>query len=125
MLIKIKEGNNPNILNWTKPEFKNITSFKNRLNQSRTNSLITIGTTRLDYAADLLNLLNDSLSTYNEIWIVIGPEGGWSKTEIQFAINEGCIAVKLGNYILRTSTASIAATQAMMSWRSNLVKYIG
>jgi len=40
---------------------------------------------------------------------VIGPEGGWSNTEITAMIEFGCRAITLGPRTLRTETASIAA----------------
>lgn len=42
--------------------------------------------------------------------IFIGPEGGYSETEIKFAVENGCIPVSLGRRILRTETAGMAAS---------------
>lgn len=41
--------------------------------------------------------------------LLIGPEGGWSDTEIQWARDQGCLGASLGPRILRAETAAIAA----------------
>jgi 16S rRNA (uracil1498-N3)-methyltransferase len=43
------------------------------------------------------------------IALVIGPEGGLSDSENEYAISKGFIPIKLGPRILRTETAAIAA----------------
>ena len=50
-----------------------------------------------------------SLAAAATISIAIGPEGGWSKAEIDLANAQGFIALSLGNRILRTETAALAA----------------
>ena len=50
-----------------------------------------------------------SLSGTTSVSIAIGPEGGWSKAEIDLANAQGFIALSLGNRILRTETAALAA----------------
>ena len=55
----------------------------------------------------------------NQIWIAIGPEGGWTLDEQMFAKEFGCNEVQFGKSILRTSTAAVVATQLMVSWRRN------
>ena len=44
-----------------------------------------------------------------ELALLTGPEGGFSETEIERAVNAGFIAVSMGKRILRAETASIAA----------------
>ena len=44
-----------------------------------------------------------------KITIAVGPEGGFSESEIQTALALGAIPIQLGNYILRIETAAIAA----------------
>jgi 16S rRNA (uracil1498-N3)-methyltransferase len=41
--------------------------------------------------------------------MVVGPEGGFSEKEIQFAINQGFQPISLGPSILRTETAVAVA----------------
>ena len=54
------------------------------------------------------------------IWNVIGPEGGWSPTEIDFFNENNNTFVKLSDTILRTSTASINASSILNQWRIDL-----
>jgi len=53
------------------------------------------------------------------LWNVIGPEGGWSKNEIQFFIKNKIPFVKLSETILRTSTATVNATSILNQWRND------
>lgn len=53
---------------------------------------------------ELPNSINDT-----GIELLIGPEGGFSSTEIAYAQNQGFKIVSLGSRILRTETAPIAA----------------
>jgi len=45
----------------------------------------------------------------HSFYIVIGPEGGFSKEEVSFAKSRGFVVVSLGNWILRAETAAISA----------------
>lgn len=62
------------------------------------------------------NLLKSTLSKYNindTIVYVIGPEGGFSPSEEQILIDNGYIPLSLGNYVLRTETASLFIMSAV------------
>lgn len=61
---------------------------------------------------DLISTVNDSNGI--TVSIVIGPEGGFSKKEVELAINAGMIPVGLGNRILRTETAASFALSALV-----------
>ena len=56
-----------------------------------------------------------------EIVIVVGPEGGISEDELAAFAQVGAEPVRLGSSVLRTSTAGVAATAALLSrtprWR--------
>ncbi|MDR1055930.1 MAG: 16S rRNA (uracil(1498)-N(3))-methyltransferase [Prevotellaceae bacterium] len=54
-------------------------------------------------------LFQKSIVSKEDILILIGPEGDFSKTEITLALNNGYQAVSLGNSRLRTETAGIVA----------------
>ena len=43
------------------------------------------------------------------VTVLIGPEGGFSEDEVGKALEKGFVSVSLGEFILRTETASIAA----------------
>jgi 16S rRNA (uracil1498-N3)-methyltransferase len=45
----------------------------------------------------------------NTALILIGPEGDFSPTEIQAALNRNYIPISLGNSILRVETAGVVA----------------
>lgn len=56
------------------------------------------------------DIKNESLNNNDfEVNIIIGPEGGFSKKEIEIATNNGFSILSLGKRILRTETASIVA----------------
>jgi 16S rRNA (uracil1498-N3)-methyltransferase len=46
--------------------------------------------------------------TAREVWLAIGPEGGWTDDEIEVATKAGWQDVGLGRRLLRTETAAIA-----------------
>jgi 16S rRNA (uracil1498-N3)-methyltransferase len=54
------------------------------------------------------------------IWLFIGPEGGWSETEVQQAAPAGIAAVSLGPRILRTETAGPIAAALVLYHRGEL-----
>ena len=53
--------------------------------------------------------------SYSEITLLIGPEGGFSDDEIKLAKKSNFIAVNLGQRILRTETAALAAISAIQA----------
>jgi 16S rRNA (uracil1498-N3)-methyltransferase len=55
-----------------------------------------------------------------KIAIFIGPEGGFDRKEIEFAVSHGAMAVSLGKRILRTETAGIAVL-SMLLYRLELL----
>lgn len=54
------------------------------------------------------------ISNCKTVGIVIGPEGGFEESEIDFALNAGGVTVSLGKRILRTETAAITAVAMCM-----------
>ncbi len=46
--------------------------------------------------------------------LFIGPEGGWSAEELDFAKNAGIPIVRLGDTVLRAETASVAAATLLL-----------
>jgi 16S rRNA (uracil1498-N3)-methyltransferase len=49
------------------------------------------------------------------VLVVIGPEGGWSKDEVQIAEQAGIEQITLGQHILRAETAAIATISILQS----------
>ncbi len=63
------------------------------------------------------NSLNTLKPETMHVTLLSGPEGGFSEQERKLAIIAGFIPVRLGNRILRTETASLAALSAIqMLW---------
>jgi 16S rRNA (uracil1498-N3)-methyltransferase len=54
----------------------------------------------------LKEILNKNKNV-SKVGVIVGPEGGFDKSEIEKLTSEGAIAVTLGNRILRTETAPI------------------
>lgn len=54
-------------------------------------------------------LLQNEIQKTSDVLILIGPEGDFSKEEVQKAISLGFIPVSLGNSRLRTETAGVVA----------------
>ena len=60
----------------------------------------------------LKNIIKNS--TYTNVNIIIGPEGGFDEAEALLARNSGINTVTLGPRILRTETAPVAVCSALM-----------
>jgi 16S rRNA (uracil1498-N3)-methyltransferase len=54
-------------------------------------------------------LASQLASTNNSVAMLIGPEGGWTDTELVLAKRSGFACVRFGPRVLRTETAAIAA----------------
>ena len=54
------------------------------------------------------------IQTKNQVGILIGPEGGFEKDEIEMALQNGIEAVSLGKRILRTETAGMVVLSVIM-----------
>ncbi len=50
-----------------------------------------------------------NLSPSGEVYVFIGPEGGWHEKEVEMLKRAGAISAGLGNRILRTETAALTA----------------
>ena len=94
------------------------------INSIENKDIISVSVTR-DVSSDNLNhWLKKKQSVLDKkggiLWNVIGPEGGWSKGEIEFFIKNNIAFVKLSESILRTSTATVSATSILSQWRNHL-----
>jgi 16S rRNA (uracil1498-N3)-methyltransferase len=60
--------------------------------------------------------LRDVLSSAEgEIFLAVGPEGGWTEEELQLFQTAGWMSASLGPTVLRAETAAIAATAIVIS----------
>ena len=94
------------------------------INSIENKDIISVSVTR-DVSSDNLNhWLKKKQNVLDKkggvLWNVIGPEGGWSKGEIEFFIKNQIAFVKLSETILRTSTATVSATSILSQWRNHL-----
>jgi 16S rRNA (uracil1498-N3)-methyltransferase len=53
--------------------------------------------------------------TGDEIWVLVGPEGGWEDEELGQVLEHGYTAITLGSRILRAETAAIATISVLQS----------
>ena len=94
------------------------------INSIENKDIISVSVTRDDSSDNLNHWLKKKQSVLDKkggvLWNVIGPEGGWSKGEIEFFIKNKIAFVKLSESILRTSTATVSATSILSQWRNHL-----
>ena len=64
---------------------------------------------------DSVSLAEQDLRNERELFLLIGPEGGFESSEAEFLKAKGWEAVGLGPRILRTETAAIAGTAVIMA----------
>ncbi len=57
---------------------------------------------------EVLKRFSPLFSPFGKIYLMVGPEGGFTKGEVEEAKRNGFIAVKLGQRLLRTETAAIS-----------------
>ncbi|MFC1781590.1 RsmE family RNA methyltransferase [Planctomycetota bacterium] len=67
-----------------------------------------------DSAVSLKKILNNSESAPVNIALFIGPEGGFSESEMEFFLGNGAITFGLGRRILRTETAAVVASAIIL-----------
>jgi len=127
----VKELNNENIIRFQKiiheaveqserlwsPEVMQTLTFFNWINDLPSEAQIGFASTRIQNLQDCVNWLEETPHKVNQVWVVIGPEGGWNKDEEELAFEAGLVGVSMGETILRTSTAAVSACQLMTSWR--------
>ena len=100
-----------------RPELRHALKFSNWVNDLPSDSQIGFGTTRIDDLKDCVDWLKETTYKVNQVWVVIGPEGGWNKDEEALAFDSGFVGISIADNILRTSTAAVSACQLMNSWR--------
>ncbi len=101
------------------PDCRRIIDVKDWLKNRPVNSALAFASPRMLPLNRFHLWTNSFRKQVDELWIAIGPEGGWTEQEKSFAKEVGCSEVFFGDSILRTSTAAVVATQLMVSWRQN------
>ncbi|AIL32510.1 16S rRNA (uracil(1498)-N(3))-methyltransferase [Basilea psittacipulmonis] len=64
--------------------------------------------------------LNEVLASHTDqpIFICVGPEGGWSSSEIQTLTDKGAVLFQHGQRVLRTETAGMAFSAAIFTLKN-------
>lgn len=70
--------------------------------------------------ANLAHVLKEH-PTCSSMLIAIGPEGGFERTEIDYAVDHGFVCVSLGKRILRAETAAMSAL-TMVSYHYDMLE---
>ncbi len=101
-----------------KPTLQKTIPFKNWLLNRSPNDFFALAVTRKDTSVELSTLIKGKPQGAKQLWIAIGPEGGWSSSEESLAFESSLKFVQLSNSILRTPTAFVVATHLLVSLRN-------
>ena len=102
------------------PEIGEIVSYPAMLDQANSQSLNIIFWEE-EATRGIKDIFNDaSSSKKQDIMVVIGPEGGFSRDEAAMAQEKGFLAAHLGRQILRVETASLAV-MAIIQYERGLI----
>ena len=102
-----------------KPEFREAIDFEVWVEQRPSEAIFAFATTRSRETMDFQLWMKELKKGMDQVWVIIGPEGGWTQREQLLAQHANFKEIQLGDSIMRTSTAAVAATQLMVSWRRN------
>ncbi len=87
----------------TIPEIEAVETFNNLL------KLVDNGILFWERATQSLSDVFLNLNTSKPIFLIIGPEGGFTQKEVQSALNKGIVIASLGRRIIRSDTAAIVS----------------
>ena len=110
-----------------KPKLNNFINVYDWINSLNKNDLVSISVTRYDNTIGLRKWISNKKFIKGKgfiIWNVIGPEGGWSKNEIEKFRNLKMQFIKLSDNILRTSTAAINTASLLTECRDEVISSI-
>jgi len=96
---------------WSVPVIDEPGTVSQVLSTSKTAALRILLAERSDGAS----LSSLSLHNNGDVWLLIGPEGGWEEEEFRQMLEQGVVGVTLGPRILRAETAAIAAITILQS----------
>lgn len=95
------------------PQIKNVMGFREAASYSRCAGVRVIPY-ELWEGMDRTREILGGLKPSRDVAVFIGPEGGFTEEEIQYAMQEGIQPVTLGRRILRTETAGLAVLSIIM-----------
>ena len=81
---------------------------------------MTEDTVILFYEGGGKSLRDMGIKKGQSVAVIVGPEGGFEESEVELALSSGAVIGSLGPRILRTQTASLAATAAIMLMTENM-----
>ena len=96
---------------WSVPVIDEPATVPHLLSTSKTAAVKILLAERSDGAS----LTNLPLHNDGDVWLLIGPEGGWEEAEFRHMREQGFVGVTLGPRILRAETAAIAALTILQS----------
>jgi len=100
----------------TSPEVADVIEFAAALkNEDRVRIVLAESGERVALGEAIRNVARESGVT-----LAVGPEGGWTESELRSFAQAGWMAASLGNTILRAETAAMAAVAVMMAERQGL-----
>lgn len=95
------------------PDIKNVIKLKSITEVAKGIDLLLVPYENEEGMKATVQVLNQ-IKSGMKIGIVIGPEGGFDKGEIDFLKSNGAVVISLGKRILRTETAAMTAVGMIM-----------
>lgn len=95
------------------PKVDDVLTYKQALDKAKNLDLLLVPYEN-EFGMKGTKLALEKIKPNMSVGILIGPEGGFEKSEISQALESGGLAVSLGERILRTETAAITATAMCM-----------
>ena len=95
------------------PEVHEVMSFKQALDYSKELDVVLIPYELAEGMEETKNLIQ-SIRPGQSVGVYIGPEGGFEREEIEYAMENGAKAITLGKRILRTETAGLTTLSVLM-----------
>ncbi|MBR75212.1 MAG: 16S rRNA (uracil(1498)-N(3))-methyltransferase [Cyanobium sp. RS427] len=78
---------------------------------------VAVAVTRRSDTPALRDWLKSTPASDGTVWVLVGPEGGWSDAEQELIVSRGWQVVHLGSLILRSSTAAVRGSVELVHWR--------
>jgi len=101
------------------PEVTEILDLKKLILLAKEENAMILVPYEKDNKTSIKKALSDNVS--DNIFIIIGPEGGFDVEEIDYLIDNGAKIVSLGKRILRTQTAGLVAATCVLHERNDMV----
>lgn len=100
----VREASKQSLRAWI-PEVGELCMLSDLAHMASENLLLVLDPTATDSVTDLV----PAMSLHQRVLVVVGPEGGITPDEIQHLVDAGARRVRMGNHVMRTSTAGPVA----------------